>query len=452
MTKKTAPEPAERKNLAECFGSLLFLNIFRTFRIAIQPAKLITAFLALVIVFAAGKLMDLNKTVVVSGKLTSAQLKSAVPISASDWATELHCYVNEPQQIDNFKNRYKDRAEKMGVFKVWSNYCIARFDDGVSSLVMLNFGNFVSAVTSCIAACLWALRYHTIYSIIFLIIALAMFSISGGAICRGAALHFSKSEKPAITPCLVFARKKFISLFFAPVAPLILIAFLMALGIILFGSLTNIPWVGELILAIIFIIILLAGACIALAVFGIIGGVNLMFSAIAYENSDAFDAVSRAWRYVYYRPWRLGFYALIAAFYGSICYLFVNLFAFLTIAASRATLSIIVLTRGGNSGLVNKLDVLWPKPAFFNLTGSNAEIPKRLTETIASTVINLELLIVAGLVIAFAISFYFTASTIIYCLLRNKVDAAALENVFVEPEIKEQPIENQGIQQKPAEK
>jgi alcohol dehydrogenase class IV len=60
-------------------------------------------------------------------------------------------------------------------------------------------------------------------------------------------------------------------------------------------------------------------------VIGLGGGVNLMFGAIAYENSDAFDAVSRSLSYVYARPWRLAFYTLLATVYGSISYLFVRL-------------------------------------------------------------------------------------------------------------------------------
>lgn len=310
---------------------------------------------------------------------------------------------------------------------------------------MLNFNSFIAAVMSCVAACIWALKYHTIYSVIFLLIAMVTFSIAGGALCRGTALQFSKNERPGVTQCLNFAFKKFISLFSVPIAPLILIAFLAGLGVLLPGIFANIPWVGELMLALFFIIMLLAGAAVALAIFGIGGGTNLMFSAIAYENSDAFDAVSRSWRYVYYRPWRLGFYTLVAAFYGSICYLFVNLFAFLMLATSRAFLSVIIWTKGGKAELTNKLDVLWPKTEFFNWTGGSVEISKRLTESIAAVVINLEVLVIAGLVLAFIVSFYFTASTIIYCLLRNKIDNVALDNVFVESEQK-QPAEVKDLQ------
>ena len=424
----------EQKSLAECCSSLLFLNIFKTFRIAIQPARLITVFLAVAIVFVAGWLMDFSKTVAVSGRLTSRQLQSSALTGMADWPTELHCFVSDSQRMDGYISRYKTGTEKLGVFKVWSSFCLARFNEAAFSLVMLNFNSFIAAVMSCIAASIWALKYHIIYSLIFLLITMVAVSIAGGAVCRGAALQFSKDEKPGITQCLKFALGKFISFFFAPVAPIILIAILGLAAIVSFGLMANIPWVGELILAVFFILVLIAGALIALAIIGTAAGVNLMFGAIAYENSDAFDAVNRSWRYVYYRPWRLGFYTFLAALYGSISYLFVNLFAFLTLTVSRAFLSVIIWTKGGKAELTSKLDVLWPKIEFFNLTGGGIEASKNMTESIAAVVVHLEILVIAGLVVAFAISFYFSASAIIYCLLRNKIDNIALDNVFVESE------------------
>jgi len=436
----------EQKSLAECCSSFLFLNIFRTFKIAIQPARLLTAFLALAIVFIAGWLMDFSKTVVVSGQITERQIRSSALTGSAGWPTELHCFVSDSQRIDDFIKRYKDGTEKQGVFKVWSRFCLARFNQAAASLTILNFNNFIVAVMECVAACIWALKYHTIYSVVFLLISLAMFSTAGGAICRGAALHFSKDERPGISQCVKFALKKFISFFAAPVAPIILIIGLALVGILSFGLLTNIPWAGELILAVFFIVVLLAGALIALAIFGTAAGVNLMFGAIAYENSDAFDAVSRSWRYVYYRPWRLGFYTFLAAIYGSISYLFVNFFAFLMFTASRTFLSAIIWTKGGKAELTNKLDVLWPKVEFFNLAGGGVETSKNLTESIASIIVHLEVLVVVGLVLAFAISFYFSAGTIIYCLLRNKVDNITLDNVFVETERITQPDQTQGSQ------
>jgi len=424
---------AEQKNLAECCSGLLFLNIFKTFRIAIQPARFLTAFLALAVIFITGWLLDFSKTVAVSGQLTPRELRSSALTGTAGWPTELHCFVSDSQQVNNFIRSYKGKTEGQGVFKIWSNFCLTRFNQAAASIVLLNFGNFVACVTECVAACIWALKYHTVYSIIFLLIAMIIFSIAGGAICRGAALQFSKDERLGITQCLKFSLKKFISLFFAPLAPVILIT-IFGIGIFLLGLITNIPWAGEIIMALFIIVVLVAGLLMTFAIIGLGAGVNLMFGAIVYENSDAFDAVSRSFSYVYARPWRLAFYSFLAAVYGSISYLFVRFFALVLLGISRWFMSLGIWTSGSKAQQLNKLVAVWPKPELFNFLGNGLEISKNATESIAAFVVHLAVLVVAGMVVAFAVSFYFSASTIIYCLLRNKVDNTALDNIFIEAE------------------
>jgi hypothetical protein len=436
----------EQKNLAQCYSGLLFLNIFKTFRIAIQPGRFLTAFLALAVLFVVGWLMDFSKTVVVSGRLTQRQLQTSRLTSTVAWPTELHCFVSDFERVDDFIKRYKGKTEGQGVFEVWSNFCLTRFNQAATSVVILNFGNFVVSVTECVAACVWVLKYHTIYSVIFLLIALALISTAGGAICRGAALQFSKDERPGIVQCLKFALKKFISLFFAPLAPIILIT-IFGLFILLLGLITNIPWAGEIIMALFIILVLIAGLLMTFAAIGLGAGVNLMFGAIAYENSDAFDAINRSFSYVYARPWRLAFYTLLAAVYGSISYLFVRFFAFFLLGISRWFLSLGIWTSGGKAEQLNKLVAIWPQPEFFNLLGGGLEVSKNATESVAAFVVYLAVLVIAGMVVAFAVSFYFSAGTIIYCLLRNKVDNTALDNVFIEAEQTAQLGQTQSSQQ-----
>ena len=51
---------------SQVYESLLFLRIFKTFRIAIQPGKMFIALLALGVIGLAGFLMDFSRTVVVT--------------------------------------------------------------------------------------------------------------------------------------------------------------------------------------------------------------------------------------------------------------------------------------------------------------------------------------------------------------------------------------------------
>jgi hypothetical protein len=169
---------------------------------------------------------------------------------------------------------------------------------------------------------------------------------------------------------------------------------------------------------------LIAGALIAIVLIGTVAGFNLMFPSVAYDGSDCFDAISRSFSYIYAKPWRMLFYSAIATVYGAICYTFVRFFAFLLLCVTHWSLQLGVW--GGN----RKLMAIWPKPEFRNLLGSSGLTAANWSESLAGFLVHLSLLAVVGLLAAFIISFYFSANTIIYSLMRNKVDDTALEDIY----------------------
>ncbi len=269
-----------------------------------------------------------------------------------------------------------------------------------------------------------------VYCIIFLIIMLAVSSISGGAVCRIAALQFARGEKPGLTEALRYSIKRFTSFFTAPLAPIGIIIFI-GLPIFLLGLAGNIPRAGELIVGIGMAFALFAGALIAVIVIGAVAGLNLMFPAVAYDGSDCFDAISRSFSYVYARPWRMAAYTVIAAVYGSVCYMFVRFFAFLSLWITRWSLQV-ALWADDSGGQVNKLTAIWPKPEFIKLVRFSPPAEANWTEWAAAFLIYLSLLVIVGLVVSFIISFYLSANTIIYSLLRNKVDNTTFEDIYMQ--------------------
>jgi len=276
-------------------------------------------------------------------------------------------------------------------------------------------------------AVVWALKYHFLYCIIFFVIKLAVISIAGGSLCRIAALQFAQGEKPGLTEALRFSAKRFTSFFAAPLAPVGIIIFI-GLFIFLLGLVGNIPRAGELIIGICMLLALIAGALIAIVLIGAVAGFNLMFPSVVYDGSDCFDAISRSFSYVYAKPWRMLFYSAIAAVYGAICYTFVRFFAFLLLSVTHWSLQLGVW--GGN----RKLMAIWSKPEFRNLLGSSGLTAANWSESLAGFLVYLSLLAVVGLLAAFIISFYFSANTIIYSLMRNKVDDTALEDIYTPPD------------------
>jgi hypothetical protein len=196
-------------------------------------------------------------------------------------------------------------------------------------------------------------------------------------------------------------------------------------------------------------LVLIAGALIAVISIGAVAGFSLMFPAIAYDGSDCFDAFSRSFSYIYSKPWRMGFYTAIAAIYGAICYTFVRVFAFLLLWVTHRFLQLGVLI-DNTSKEVNKLIAIWPEPKFIRLVDPSSLAATNWSESLSAFLIQLLLLAVIGLVVSFIISFYFSANTIIYSLMRNRVDNTALDDIYT-PRLDEGKLEPTMAESEPEE-
>ncbi len=395
------------------FNGILFPEVFRTFRLAMQPVKLIIAFMMIAVICLAGWLMDFSRTVVATPDTQYA-------------VTELHTYLADPAQCERYVEAFEESGARTGVFSTLWRFTATRYHSVLRSLFDLDFPAVAADIEDCVKALGWAVRRHTLYCVVFFIIAHAAFSVAGGAICRISALQFAQGEKPGLTEAMRFGLKKFPSLLAAPLVPVGTIAGA-GLFIVLLGLLGNIPRAGEIIVAAFLLFALVAGAFIAFVAIGAVAGFNLMFPAIAYDGLDCYDAISRTFNYVYARPWRMGFYTALAALYGSVCYVFVRLFTFLLIWLTRAFLGIGIWARDGSG--ISKLAMIWPEPRFGSLFGGPVPTPLEWSEMVAAALIYLFLLVVAGTMVSFIVSFYFSGNTIIYALMRQKVDHTPIENV-----------------------
>jgi hypothetical protein len=394
--------------------NLLFPKIFQTFRMAIQPSKLIIAFVSLAVICLSGWIMDFSRPVICAPK-TQGKL------------TELQVYINNPDKLKLHIEFYKEYGERKGVFSTLWNFGSEKFHGVLTSLFAFDLPGVAKNIADGFKALMWALRQHYIYSIIFFAITLAVFSLGGGGICRITALQFAGGEKPGITEAMRFSAKRFLSFFTVPLAPVGIIIF-MGLFIFLLGLIGNIPRIGELIIGISMLPALIAGALITIVLIGTVAGFHLMFPAIVYDGSDCFDAISRSFSYVYSKPWRMGFYTAIAAVYGAICYTFVRFLTFLLLWVTRWFLQFGIWTNSTKVG--NKLAAIWPEPSFMDLPGSSPWAALNWSESTAEFLVSLAILVVVGLLVSFVISFYFSANTIIYALMRNKVDNTALQDIY----------------------
>ncbi len=276
----------------------------------------------------------------------------------------------------------------------------------------------------------WLLTQHPIYFFLFLILFTATWAVFGGAIARIAAVHVARDEKLSIRAALRFSTGKFLSFLFAPIIPLLIIG---GLGVVtmIAALVVNVPFLGPIVAGIFFFIALALGFVMALVLVGTVGGFNLMYPTIAVEGSDSFDAISRSFSYLYARPWRLAFYTFVSVVYGAITYTFLKLFISLMLKLIH-TFAGYTIFRSANNGRP-LWDMLWPGPSeFSHLTYPIQTLTLGPGETLGAYLIAMWIYLVIAILGAYAISFYFSANTIVYYLMRNEVDATDMDDVFVE--------------------
>jgi hypothetical protein len=158
-----------------------------------------------------------------------------------------------------------------------------------------------------------------------------------------------------------------------------------------------------------------------------------MYPTIAVEGSDSFDAISRSFSYVYARPWRMTFYTLVAIVYGALCYLFVRTFVWLMLTLTHhfVAAGMVAATAPSTEPLWS---VMWrgPTAAPGRLSYDIDFLTLTYTQSFAAFMVAFWVYLVIGMLGAFAISFYFSANTIIYFLMRNEVDATEMDDVYLE--------------------
>lgn len=291
----------------------------------------------------------------------------------------------------------------------------------------------------------WLLSQHSFFALVFLTVVLAVWGLLGGAIYRIAALHAAREEKISIFQALKFALSKWPSFFTAPLIPLGVIFVLGAL-ITLGSLLANVPWVGAPIVGILFFLALVLGLAVAFVAVGLVGGAGLMYPTIAVEGSDSFDSISRSFAYIYARPWRAVLYTLVALVYGVICYLFVRLFAYISLAAIYLFMRWGVWAGGESIGASDRVAVIWREPTWANLWGNFNWEAMSTSEAVGGFFIWCWVALVAAVVGSFLLTYLASSSTIIYYLLRRKVDATDLDDVYVQ-ELPEAPAPAEPVQE-----
>jgi hypothetical protein len=280
---------------------------------------------------------------------------------------------------------------------------------------------------------------------------LATWAVFGGAITRMAAVELARNEKMGLSEAMRYTLARWRSYLFASFAPLVGIAIFVLL-LMIFGLFSLIPVFGDLWDGLLWPIPLALGLVMAIVLVGLVGW-PMIHATLGAEGSDSFDALSRCYSYVLQKPWSYLWYVLVALVYGAVVVFFVGFMGSLMVYLGKWGVA-----QTPFAGVTNRdpsyLFVYAPTSFHWRdllLQGSTvATYPGGVDAYMASPDFhwwnNIGAILVSGwlylvflMIVGFGYSYFWSASTIIYLLMRRKVDDTELDEVYLEEEDSEEP-------------
>lgn len=257
---------------------------------------------------------------------------------------------------------------------------------------------------------------------------LLVWSIFGGAIGRMAAVQFARDQNVGVRGALWFALQKLLGYVSAPLLPLLGVGILWFICVI-GGWIGRIPGgVGETILGVLWGLELVLGFLMAVVLVGLAAGWPLMFATIGVEGTDGFDGLSRAYNYVFERPLYFLWLLMLAMLYGSLLIFFVWL-----MGQTAAVLSAWGVS--WSLGLEGVASLTADRPPLLATAPLPLPAPDQATaKSLGGWIVEGWLDALATLIVGFIYSYFWTAGTIVYFILRRSVDANDFDEVFVEDE------------------
>ncbi|MBC7785789.1 MAG: hypothetical protein H7144_18330 [Burkholderiales bacterium] len=472
-----------------------FVHLFRGFRLAIDPSKLVLALGALLLLYLGGRALDAiwpNEHRAGTGEIEaydrstgdfSVHRKRAAADRVEDLKSEFLSigkteerptvrkliserkrlrdeqitrendayskiadktpavrdeHERQLQRINATYSAHAERASSLageGLFMHFLTHQVHQVDALAESAASLNLPMAAESLRQFFfVAPAWAITQHPVYFTLLFALLILLMAICGGAITRIAAVQVARDEKISVRQALRFSTGKVLSFIFAPLIPIIIIlAIAVVLGVLsMFMSVPYIGGIWSIVIGALFFLALLAGLVMTLTALGLIGGGHLMYPTIAVEGSDSFDAVSRSFSYMYARPWQLVFYTLVALVYGAITYLFVRFFIYLLLLLTHGAVGMFMWGNAADGRPL--MDTLWPAPPhFMNLSYGINFSALNGGHSVGAALISFWVYLTISLLGAYAISLYYSSSTVIYYLMRKEVDATGMDEVYLEP-------------------
>jgi hypothetical protein len=298
----------------------------------------------------------------------------------------------------------------------WPQHLIAPVANGTGMQMLCTFLVLLNPFHSNLA--------HFVLSVLFYLALFWAWSGTGGIISRLVALEYARDDLPTLTEARSMVRARRRAYFMAPLMPLVVIVFLSGLNML--GGLVGSGWyIGKLLLIFPGFPLLTASTLIIvfLIVFGLLS-FGLMMPAVSVGGKDAFESWTAAYSYVLWGLRRFIGYSVVAGLIGVIAVI---------VAWALTELLIYLICQTVSIGYVS------PTPWIIYHAGVTEG---RLAITIGpanqgfacvlSSILVALMLLLRALPVGYAFSYFFTANTIMFFLLRKDQDNVDIEELFEE--------------------
>lgn len=359
-----------------------WLHLFRAFRIALDPRKILLGALAAFVLTAGDRAIDALPFAPVSAR-------DVDPVWNGGWPWEALAPHNT----------------------TWMDSPWLRVIAPLQTVVEPGARLFVIGNSWADVAYAWTqLLFH-----------LVVWSLLGGAIARIAAVQFAKRETITARNAVGYSSSRLVSYCGAPLLPLVFIGLFWLLCLII-GLVGRLPGIGTMIAGALWFIPLLIGITLAVILLVIAASWPLMIATISAEGTDAFDGLSRGYDYILNRPWYALSLLALTVIVGSVGIVLVSL-----VCQFGVHLAYWGTAWGmGEANLTELTPLRYAAPP-----ADPALIAPNSPETFGGTAATFWLRVLSWFVRGFVISYFWTAVTIIYFLLRLSLDAKPLDHVYV---------------------
>ncbi len=232
--------------------------------------------------------------------------------------------------------------------------------------------------------------------LVLLLLAIGIWSLAGTILCRRSATLFVGKDESTVRSAIQYCLVRYPASVAAPLIPLFT-ALLIGLMIAGIGFVGRLPLLGSLWLLIASPVVMIFGFAIAFLLLVTAIGWPLMVASVATDDCDSFGGLSRAYSGLTGRPWHVLVYGLISLLIGIVL---ISMTKLLIATAFFCTMSSI----GFGSG------------------------EEQAQSSLLSPLTILSHIILSGV----GVSFFWSASTAIYLLLRLEVDRVPLDRLALD--------------------